>query len=62
MCPLGGRVLDGRSPWTAARGRLVCHVLLVETPRSGLVLVDTGFGLDDVAEPRARLGRSFIDL
>lgn len=34
---------------------LVCHCLLVETGRE-LVLVDTGFGLDDVARSRARLG------
>ncbi|MFE3827211.1 MBL fold metallo-hydrolase [Streptomyces sp. NPDC059092] len=34
---------------------LVCHVLLVETP-GGLVLVDSGIGLADVAEPRRRFG------
>ena len=34
---------------------LVCHVLLLETD-SGLVLVDTGFGLRDIAEPARRLG------
>lgn len=34
---------------------LVCHVLLLET-RSGLVLVDTGFGLRDIADPAGRLG------
>jgi glyoxylase-like metal-dependent hydrolase (beta-lactamase superfamily II) len=34
---------------------LVCHVLLVETP-SGLVLVDSGFGLEDVRDPSGRLG------
>ena len=34
---------------------LVCHVLLVETD-NGLVLVDTGFGLDDIAYPARRLG------
>lgn len=34
---------------------LVCHVLLVET-EAGLVLVDTGFGLADIAEPARRLG------
>ena len=34
---------------------LVCHVLLLETD-GGLVLVDSGFGLDDIARPRARLG------
>jgi glyoxylase-like metal-dependent hydrolase (beta-lactamase superfamily II) len=33
---------------------LVCQVLLVET-NSGLALVDTGYGLDDIAD-RARLG------
>lgn len=36
-------------------GRLVCHVLLVEAA-DGLVLVDTGFGLQDIAEPGPRLG------
>lgn len=59
MCPIGGRLLDGRSgsPWTA--GKLVCHVLLVETPSDGLVLIDTGFGHGDLADPK-RLGRLFL--
>jgi len=35
---------------------LVAHVLLVETDRAGLVLVDTGFGLGDIEAPGARLG------
>jgi glyoxylase-like metal-dependent hydrolase (beta-lactamase superfamily II) len=34
---------------------LVCHVLLVETD-NGLVLVDTGYGLEDIADPARRLG------
>ncbi len=34
---------------------LVCHVLLLET-NAGLVLVDSGFGLHDIADPRRRLG------
>ena len=34
---------------------LICHVLLVETDQ-GLVLVDTGFGLDDIADPGGRVG------
>lgn len=34
---------------------LVCHVLLIETGRE-LVLVDTGFGLKDIADPVRRLG------
>jgi glyoxylase-like metal-dependent hydrolase (beta-lactamase superfamily II) len=38
-------------------GHLVCHVLLCET-RDGVVLVDTGIGLGDHAEPKARMGPS----
>jgi glyoxylase-like metal-dependent hydrolase (beta-lactamase superfamily II) len=34
---------------------LVCHVLLVETD-NGLVLVDTGFGSHDCADPGRRIG------
>ncbi|MFE4911399.1 MBL fold metallo-hydrolase [Streptomyces sp. NPDC056652] len=34
---------------------LVCHVLLIETG-TGLVLVDTGYGLDDISEPARRVG------
>lgn len=33
----------------------ICHVLLVETPQ-GLVLVDTGFGNADIADPARRIG------
>lgn len=36
-------------------GHLVCHVLLCETA-DGLVLVDTGLGLEDYADPKRRLG------
>jgi len=55
-CPLGGLIMDGESK--RLRGRLACHCLLVEAG-DGLVLVDTGFGLRDVAEPRKRLGGFF---
>ncbi|WP_427919195.1 MBL fold metallo-hydrolase [Streptomyces sp. cg40] len=34
---------------------LVCHVLLIETA-NGLVLVDSGYGLDDIADPKRRVG------
>ncbi|BCL25482.1 MBL fold metallo-hydrolase [Streptomyces aurantiacus] len=34
---------------------LVCHVLAVETG-NGLVLVDSGFGTKDIAEPARRIG------
>ncbi|MFF2102781.1 MBL fold metallo-hydrolase [Streptomyces sp. NPDC058202] len=37
--------------------RLVCHVLLLETA-GGLVLVDSGYGLDDIADPGRRVGPS----
>ena len=50
MCPLGGRLLWG-DPAT-----LVGHVLAIETARDGIVLVDTGFGLNDRATPFRRLG------
>ena len=33
----------------------VCHVLVVETD-GGLVLIDAGFGTDDCADPKARIG------
>jgi glyoxylase-like metal-dependent hydrolase (beta-lactamase superfamily II) len=33
----------------------VCHVLLVET-NNGLVLIDAGFGIDDCADPKGRVG------
>ena len=60
-CPLGGRLMDARSPGVFQRGQLCCHCLLLETDH-GLVLLDTGFGLNDVANPRARLSGFFLRL
>jgi glyoxylase-like metal-dependent hydrolase (beta-lactamase superfamily II) len=60
-CPLGGHLMDGRTPGVATRGKLCCHCLLFET-RDCLVLVDTGFGLRDVAQPRTRLSAFFLAL
>lgn len=51
-CPLGGALFDGRS--LGPLGRIVCHCLLIETDAHGLVLVDTGYGLRDVAHPHHR--------
>lgn len=51
MCPYGGTGV----------GELVCHALVVETT-DGLVLVDTGMGLDDVRSPMKRLGGAFVAL
>lgn len=39
--------------------QLACHCLLIETPSSGLVLVDTGLGTQDFADPAKRLGLTF---
>ncbi|WP_426801334.1 MBL fold metallo-hydrolase [Xanthomonas campestris] len=60
-CLLGGHLMDGRTHGVLERGHLSCHCLLVET-NAGLVLIDTGFGLRDVAEPRARLSAFFLAL
>lgn len=38
---------------------LSCHCLLLETPRSGLVLVDTGLGRQDLVDPAPRFGLEF---
>jgi glyoxylase-like metal-dependent hydrolase (beta-lactamase superfamily II) len=58
-CPLGGRLMDGRSE--GLRGKLACRCVLVETG-SSLVLIDTGYGLRDVAAPLERLSRFFLRL
>lgn len=56
MCPFGGRWFGGDgAPWTKAE--LCAHVLLIETG-DGLVLVDTGFGVDQVRTPKL-LGQPF---
>jgi len=53
--------MDGRTGGIFRRGRLCCHCLLVETEQ-GLVLIDTGFGLEDVRNPQARLSCLFLAL
>lgn len=50
--PVGGAFFDGAS--RGLLGEIVTHCLLIETD-VGLVLVDTGYGLQDVERPRARL-------
>jgi glyoxylase-like metal-dependent hydrolase (beta-lactamase superfamily II) len=60
MCPLGGRLMDGRTRGLGP-ARLVCHCLLIETTQ-GLVLVDTGIGVGDIAAPYPRLSRSLMHL
>jgi glyoxylase-like metal-dependent hydrolase (beta-lactamase superfamily II) len=57
MCPIGGAFFDGFSRGLTAH--LVCHCLLIETNR-GLVLIDTGFGSQDIQQPYSRLSPFFI--
>jgi glyoxylase-like metal-dependent hydrolase (beta-lactamase superfamily II) len=57
MRPFGRRLVNGTgNPFSS--GELVCHCLLIETEQ-GLVLVDSGVGLEDVERPAESLGRWF---
>jgi glyoxylase-like metal-dependent hydrolase (beta-lactamase superfamily II) len=60
MCPRLGRLISGQGP-LFAEATMVCHCLLIETSE-GLVLVDTGVGVDDVADAGGRLGGLFVNL
>lgn len=51
-CPFGGAFFDGASRGIFAN--IPTHCLLIETEQ-GLVLVDTGYGLQDVQRPHSRL-------
>jgi glyoxylase-like metal-dependent hydrolase (beta-lactamase superfamily II) len=53
MCPFGGSLFGGESG-PLSRTQMCAHVLLIEASDS-LVLVDTGFGLDDARDPKGRL-------
>jgi len=59
MCPRGGRLISGEGSLLGT-ARIICHCLLIEGAE-GLVLVDTGFGLEDMRNPR-RLGLPFSTL
>lgn len=54
MCPPMKKLVSGDGTY-GERATLVCHCLLIETDQ-GLVLVDTGIGLEDIRDPRRRLG------
>ncbi len=55
-CPLGGAFFDGFSK--GLFGLIPCAAQLVET-NDGLVLIDTGYGTEDVRHPHPRLSRFF---
>jgi glyoxylase-like metal-dependent hydrolase (beta-lactamase superfamily II) len=59
MCPHGGRLISGEGS-LLGKARIICHCLLVEGS-DGLVLIDTGFGLDDMRNTR-QLGMIFDTL
>jgi glyoxylase-like metal-dependent hydrolase (beta-lactamase superfamily II) len=56
LCPRGARMITGEGG-VLDSAELVCHCLLIEGAE-GLVLIDTGFGLGDVRNPR-QLGLGF---
>jgi glyoxylase-like metal-dependent hydrolase (beta-lactamase superfamily II) len=55
-CPLGGAFFDGFSK--GLFGLIPCAAQLVET-NEGLVLIDTGYGVQDVRQPHPRLSKFF---
>lgn len=57
LCPISAHLVNGGGGWLR-RGSMVCHCWLVEGSE-GLILVDTGLGSSDLAQPAARLGRWF---
>ncbi len=59
MCPVSARLVNAQGGGLFEPGRMVCHCLLIESD-DGLVLVDTGLGLDDVAQGARRLGTFFM--
>lgn len=60
FCPFGGPLMHDRGIG-GGEAHLLCHSLLVET-NDGLVLIDTGFGTEDLENPHERLGTAFLML
>ncbi len=58
FCPPAAQLVPGGFGST---GKFVCHCLLIESDE-GLVLVDTGLGIQDLTNPRARLGPTWSTL
>lgn len=56
LCPHGARLINGESGLLAP-ANIVCHCLLIEAGDQ-LVLIDTGFGVEDATSPR-QLGTAF---
>lgn len=60
LCPMCQRLIQGYGSWIKP-AEMVCHCLLVESVE-GLVLIDTGFGSEDVLDAPRRLGRGFLQM
>ncbi len=60
MRPPSERMVNGTGNWLDP-ARMVAHCLLAET-EEGLVLIDSGIGTRDIAEPEERLGTGFVKL
>jgi glyoxylase-like metal-dependent hydrolase (beta-lactamase superfamily II) len=56
FCPHGARLVNGEGG-LLERGNVICHCLAIETG-DGIVLVDTGFGMEDARNP-GQLGGAF---
>lgn len=56
FCPHGRRLVNGEGGWLE-RAQIVCHCLAIEAG-DRLVLVDTGFGMEDARSP-GQLGGAF---
>lgn len=56
FCPHGRRLINGEGG-LLEKATVVCHCLVIESG-DGLVLVDTGFGMEDARNP-AQLGTAF---
>ena len=57
MCPPAARLVHGTGGWLTP-GRMVCHCLLIESP-DGLILVDTGLGLETLRASASLLNPVF---
>lgn len=55
----GGKLFDDEPGYLRLAG-MVCHCLLIETDDSGLVLVDSGIGLNGARDPGRWLGWDFV--
>ncbi len=56
LCPHGRKLINGEGR-LLERASVVCHCLAIETG-DGIVLVDTGFGMEDARSP-SQLGTAF---